>query len=52
MNKIARVILDVAAIGWLALIAVALVMSLSSCGSSYQCPSYASIECQNCDEVD
>ena len=52
MHKIARIILDVAAIGWIALIAIALIMSLSSCGSSYQCPSYASIECQNCDEVD
>ena len=53
MHKIARIILDVAAIGWVALIAVALIMTLSSCaGNNYTCPSYAQIECQNCDEID
>ena len=41
MHKIARIILDVAAIGWVALIAIALIMSLSSCGGNhYTCPSY------------
>ena len=25
---------------------------MSSCASSYTCPSYAQIECQNCDEID
>ena len=27
-------------------------MFLTSCRSTYQCPSYAQIECENCDELD
>jgi len=62
MHKIARIILDVAAIGWLALIAIALIMSLSSCGTTSGSvmshgvsPKYQlqyDIECCNCDEID
>jgi hypothetical protein len=52
MHKIARILLDVCAIGWIAFVIIAIVMVLNSCGGTYQCPSYASIECQNCDEID
>ena len=52
MHKIAEILLDVATIGWIVFVVIAIIMTLSSCGGSYQCPSYASIECQNCDEID
>ena len=28
------------------------IILLTSCGSTNNCPAYASIECENCDEVD
>ena len=31
---------------------VVLLMLLTSCRSTNNCPAYASIECENCDEVD
>ena len=32
---------------------ISLLMFLSSCAQSYTtCPAYASIECENCDEID
>jgi len=37
MNKIAKIILDVAAIGWIALMLIVLVMLLSSCGTTKNC---------------
>ena len=40
MNRIARIILDITAIGWIVFVIIAIVMTISSCGSSYQCPSY------------
>ena len=52
MEKIARILLDVTAISWIVFVTIAIVMVLSSCGSSYQCPSYAIVDCENCDEID
>ena len=31
---------------------VVLIMILTSCASTNNCPAYATIECENCDEVD
>ena len=52
MEKIAKIILDITAVSWIVFVVIAIIMTLNSCGSTYQCPSYASIECQNCDEID
>ena len=40
MEKIARILLDISAIGWIVFVIIAIVMTLNSCGSTYQCPSY------------
>jgi len=29
-----------------------IIMLLCSCSSTYQCPAYTQIECENCDELD
>ena len=44
MHKIAKILLDVCAIGWIAFVIIAIVMVLNSCGSAYQCPSYGVTE--------
>ena len=62
MHRIARILLDVAAIGWIALIIIALIMTISSCGTTSGSimsqgisPKYQllhGVDCQNCDEID
>jgi len=34
------------------IVAVVTLMLLTSCASTNNCPAYASIQCENCDEVD
>ena len=45
MHKIAKILLDVCAIGWITFVIIAIVMTLSSCGVMVDmvstCPAYA-----------
>ena len=45
MHRIARILLDVCAIGWIAFVTIAIVMVLNSCGTMVDmvstCPAYA-----------
>ena len=55
MHKIAEILLDIVAIGWIVFVIVAIVMTLSSCSfeskASEDVSMYSS-QCENCDEVD
>ena len=46
MNKIAEILLDVATIGWIVFVIIAIVMTLNSCASTYTCPSYGVTEAE------
>ena len=37
MHKLARILLDVCAIGWITFVIIAIVMVLSSCGGTKKC---------------
>ena len=37
MEKIARILLDISAIGWIVFVIIAIVMTLSSCGTMKKC---------------
>ena len=62
MRKIAQVLLDVVAVGWIVFVVVAIVATLNSCGTTSSSvmshgvsPKYQlqyDIECCNCDEID
>jgi len=62
MEKIARILLDISAIGWIVFVLIAIVMTLSSCGTTSDSvmkygvsPKYQllqDVECCNCDEID
>lgn len=55
MQKIARILLDVCAIGWITFVIVAIIMVLSSCSFESKASEdigMHSIQCENCDEVD
>ena len=62
MNRIARIILDITAIGWIVFVIIAIVMTISSCSSTSSSvmshgvsPKYQliyNLECENCDEID
>jgi hypothetical protein len=62
MNKIAEILLDVAVTGWIVLVTIAIVMTISSCSSTSSSvmshgvsPKYQliyNLECENCDQVD
>ena len=58
MHRVSKILLEIASIGWVVFVIVAIVMTLNSCGTIWQfdavasCPAYASIECENCDEID
>ena len=62
MEKIARILLDISAIGWIVFVLIAIVMTLSSCGTTSGSvmshgvsPKYQllqDVECCNCDEID
>jgi len=55
MHKIAKILLDVCAIGWITFVVVAIIMVLSSCSfeskASEDVGMYSK-QCENCDEVD
>ena len=52
MRRVANIILELTAWSWIIGVAIAIVMTLSSCASTNNCPAYASVQCENCDEVD
>ncbi len=63
MHKIAQILLDVVAVGWIVFVILAIVVTLSSCGTTSGSvmshgvsPKYQliqqDIECCNCDEID
>ena len=47
MHKIAKILLDICAIGWIAFVVIAIVMVLNSCGTMVDmvatCPAYAGV---------
>ena len=55
MHKVSKVLLEIASIGWVVFVIVAIVMTLSSCSfeskASEDVSMYSS-QCENCDEVD
>ena len=55
MEKIARILLDISAIGWIVFVIIAIVMTLSSCSFESKASEDVSMysnQCENCDEVD
>jgi len=51
MHKVARILLDVCAIGWIAFVVIAIIMTLSSCSFESDECMYAN-QIENIDEVD
>jgi len=54
MNRIARIILDLAVTGWIVLVIIAIVMTISSCNnnSAHAAEYSEEFHCENCDEID
>ena len=55
MHKLAQILLDIVAIGWIVFVTLAIVMTITSCSfeskASEDVGMYSS-QCENCDEVD
>ena len=55
MHKVSKVLLEIASIGWVVFVIVAIVMTLSSCSFESKASEDVSMysnQCENCDEVD
>ena len=55
MHRVSKILLEIASIGWVVFVIVAIVMTLSSCSfeskASEDVGMYSN-QCENCDEVD
>jgi len=54
MNKIAKIILEIAVTGWLVLVITAIALTINSCNnnSAHYFEHYEEFNCENCDQVD
>ena len=49
MHKISKILLEIASIGWIVFVIIAIIMTLSSCNNEQDM--YYN-QCENCDQVD